>query len=311
MDYKFIEGPFSSQHKVVVEEYLFNLDVHRQLQSEGKWKSFYVVQSKGQYIIASAHFCLHDKVASSPFRAPFGSITVARDVPEAVLWNFVEYILGRLNEHGVDEIRIVNPAMDYDPDMLSILSTALIYHGFKVSSEVSSIIEVDSGSVLSKFHRSQKRNWLKNQKLNCEFKVVPMSNLKQVYDFIAACRRKKNYSLSMTWEHMEKTHLHFPGRFIPFVVTQDQRIIAAAITIRVSSKILYDFYHDHDAAYDDSSPVVFLVAGIYDFCQKENITILDLGTSSLGGQPNFPLLHFKKMLGAKSSLKFSFHKSLK
>jgi hypothetical protein len=52
-----------------------------------------------------------------------------------------------------------------------------------------------------------------------------------------------------------------------------------------------------------------LIEGLYEFCQKENFTLLDLGISTDKGLANEGLIRFKKNLGAKSALKLSFLKT--
>jgi hypothetical protein len=74
--------------------------------------------------------------------------------------------------------------------------------------------------------------------------------------------------------------------------------------------VLYDFYHDHATAFDHLSPVALLVAGMYDFCNAQNIRLLDLGTSAVNDGPNFSLLTFKKFLGGNPTHKLTFEKIL-
>jgi hypothetical protein len=131
-----------------------------------------------------------------------------------------------------------------------------------------------------------------------------------VYDFIFTCRNEKGYPLSMQLEELQHMAVKFPDRYLLFGVFRSDSLVAAAITIRVKKNILYDFYHDHAAAFDHLSPVTFLVDGIYRFCFENDIQLLDLGTSAIDGLPNFGLLNFKKKLGALATPKLTFQKDL-
>jgi hypothetical protein len=93
-------------------------------------------------------------------------------------------------------------------------------------------------------------------------------------------------------------------------VFEGEKMIASSIMIRVKKNIVYDIFHDHDRHYDQWSPIVLLVAGMYTFCQENQIEIFELGTSAANGIPNFNLLHFKKFLGGLPSAKLTFHKTI-
>jgi hypothetical protein len=86
---------------------------------------------------------------------------------------------------------------------------------------------------------------------------------------------------------------------------------AAAVSILVNRDIVYNFLVNHNSEFNNLSPAVLLMEGIYDHCQEHDIGLLDLGTSALGGQPNFPLLDFKLRLGAVPVSKMSFYKNLR
>ena len=107
----------------------------------------------------------------------------------------------------------------------------------------------------------------------------------------------------MEWEQLRQTAALFPGRYLSFAVQAGEKMIAAAIAIRVSSGILNLFYIDHDSEFDKLSPPVLLIAALYDYCTMNHIPLLDLGTSSLSGGPNISLLTFKMRMGAQPFVK--------
>jgi len=78
----------------------------------------------------------------------------------------------------------------------------------------------------------------------------------------------------------------------------------------VYDDVLYNFYHDHSGDYDHLSPVVLLNEGLYNFCQRNKIGLLDLGTSNIDDKVNESLLAFKLHLGAQPSRKLTFFKTL-
>jgi hypothetical protein len=95
-----------------------------------------------------------------------------------------------------------------------------------------------------------------------------------------------------------------------FGVYHGQELAAASISIRVSKRIVYNFYSAHPRKFDFLSPVVMLIKGMYGWSQKHHIELIDLGTSTLAGQPNFSLLDFKLRLSGRPATKLTFEKAL-
>ncbi len=132
----------------------------------------------------------------------------------------------------------------------------------------------------------------------------------EVYRFIESCRSERGMDLSLTLDQLVKTVRSCSSDFLLFAVFQDEEMVAAAITIKVNNRILYDFYYGHSKASNHLSPVVFLLDGQYSYCRQNGFQILDLGTSSLNEKTNFSLLNFKTRVGGTSSMKLTFEKEL-
>jgi hypothetical protein len=114
----------------------------------------------------------------------------------------------------------------------------------------------------------------------------------------------------MAKEDFLKTFAAFPGRYPLFAVMANGKICAAAISILVTGDILSNFLVNQEGVYNKLSPSVLLMEGIYDYCRRHDVTLFDLGTSALNGEPNFSLLDFKLHLGAIPVSKLSFHKQI-
>ena len=114
----------------------------------------------------------------------------------------------------------------------------------------------------------------------------------------------------MSFDELKKTTDQFPDNFLLTVVKDRETIAAANVSVRINSKILYNFYHDHLSLYDSVSPVVQLNEGLYEYCQQQGCSLLDLGTSMINGKPDIPLVTFKSRLGGQPTCKFTFVKNL-
>ena len=110
----------------------------------------------------------------------------------------------------------------------------------------------------------------------------------------------------MSLEQLQTSINAMPEHYLLFGVYDGNKLIAAAVSVRISRDIMYNFYHGDDVSYRSTSPIVMLVAGIYQYCQQKNISILDLGISSVEGQINQGLFDFKKNLGCESSNKYTY-----
>jgi hypothetical protein len=279
------------------------------LQSPVNWQSFFILNQKRKRISGAVHFHLSEGVAQSPLRSPFGSVEFANEIPDKILFDFLNFVENYLKEQGITTITIKNYPQAYAEQESILLQTLLMNLNYRViSSEIGSVIEVTSGDSTDLFNRSAGRRLQKAKEAGLIVKRSGIEQLDEMYGFIQRCRSEKQYPVSMTLADLQKAVKLFSDRYFLFGVFKEQELVAASIAIRVKKNILYDFYHDHAAIYDHLSPVVLLVSGIYEFCQHEKITLLDLGTSAVDGTPNFPLLHFKRTLGGKPTPKFTFEK---
>jgi hypothetical protein len=307
--YSFHEGAVPPEYQYDFEQSLFNQEAHLLLQAFEGWHSYYILNETKKKISAVIHFHITGSVARSPLKSPFGSAEFSSTLPEGTLFEFIKYFERRLLALGVQTIIIKNAPDAYEYDHATLLKTFYLNLKYCIIHEsVSSVIEVSAVAPEKLFYRSEKRRLGKARKAGLMFREIKIEDLTIVYNFIKDCRSKKNYELSMTWKEVQSVANQFPERITLFGVFKEYELVAASISIHVNQNVLYDFYHDHDAAFNHLSPVVLLVAGIYNVCYLNKIRLLDLGTSVTGGLPNFSLLHFKKYLGAIPTPKFTFEK---
>ena len=309
-DFIFYEGIAPPDFTIDYEISLYNLPIHRFIQSPSDWISYYILEKKKKIIIGEVHFHLADFVASSPCRSPFGSIDCSADIQPIVLYKFLEFIESALRKQGVKKIVIKNPPQIYHPYLLALLETFLINQHYHISNaEVSAVFTVDeSFHELSKDWERRKRKQSREESLT--FREHTPDQLEELCRFILECRQQKGYLSSMSFPEIQKTVNAFPQRFLLTGVYKQDKMVAASISIQSTWNILYHFYSDHAAPDDLSNPTIFLIGKLYQYALDNKIALLDLGTSALAGQPNFGLLNFKLRLGAKPTPKLTFEKIL-
>jgi hypothetical protein len=289
---------------------IFHTQQHLLLQAETGWHSFSIIESNRKTIHGIIRIHIHEYVARSPLKSPFGSFLFSKDVSLVLLDEFVRFVEEKLKAKRVESFQLKNQPEIYEPSKALTLKSVLMDLGYTIrEEETSAVIPVDGELFESRIHRTKKPR-LKKCREQFELREVPNKQLGEVYDFLNACRAEKDYTLSLSLKELKRTIATFSDRFVLHQILDQQKMIAASISIRINANVLYAFYYDHLTIYDPVSPVVFLCDGLYNFCQKNQLSLLDLGTSNPDGKLNQSLLDFKLSLGAVTSSKFTFQKVL-
>lgn len=306
--YSFCEEPLSEGTALGCDLSLFNRPRHLLLQNPAGWRTFQIRNEKKSRTDGVLHFHVADGIAQSPFHGPFGSLDFSDGLPGEVLYSFLEYVMRALSLSDTRRVVIKSPPVYSHREVL--LHVFLLNLGFHISvAEVGSLLE--TGSFTSNAATWEKRKLRQARESGLRFKLLAVEDLEVVYRFIEMCRGERQQSLSMQWEELARVVEVFPEDFVLAGIYDQESLAAASISIRVRSHVLYNFYSGHRKSLDPLSPVVMLMEGLHEYCIENHIAVLDLGTSALGGVPNFPLLGFKERLGGRPSGKYTFEKILR
>jgi hypothetical protein len=308
-DYHFQENKYTETLDYAYELWLFHHPSHLSIQ-HADWITFTAFNRKHRKVDAHVHVGLKNNEGYSPIRAPFGSFQFSDGIKPKILYSFITFVCERLKEKGVSSLELKNPADGFNPCGAPLLNSFLLHHGFSiVRSEVQSVLKSDH-DFYSGLNAWEKRRLRQSEQAGLNFRRLDSGHLKEVYQFILACRTERDYVLSIDWDTLKKTVDTFPDRFVLFGVLNNDEFAAASISINVGNKILSNFHSAHPRKFDQLSPVVMLLNGIFNYCCVNGFQVLDLGTSALEGTPNFKLLDFKLGLGAQPSMKLTFKKFL-
>lgn len=281
------------------------------LQSATNWISFYILNEPDLTVEGHIHFYLKDDVVRSSIQSPFGGIEFTNLVDNKTIFHFIEFVYEKLKGRGVKDLMIVNPPHGYDPPRQAVIETFMLNLGFTVStSEVGSFITVSEKPFLVILHPRKKRKLSQTLLSELQFKILSNDSLSEIYSFIETQRKEKNYQLSISLEHLRKSVGKLNDVYKFFAVFDGDKVVAASVAVIVSKNILYHFISDHIRKVGDAKPVLLLMNGIYDYCVRSNIKLLDLGTSAKESQPNFKLIKFKSEIGGQTTHKFTFMKRL-
>lgn len=270
---------------------------------------FYWVEKNEKVAYAHVAFSLEESEASSPLKAPFGGVEHADELKSADLCAFLIFVERELKTKGVKYINISQPPGNHgNQKALNEVFNDLKY---KIMSErIFHAVPISEKDFTSKMSVMEQRRLNKCVKAGFEFKSIASTKLSEVYNAIATWRGLTQKPLSMEWKVLSHTRKSNPDMYVPFGVYDDKKLIAATIAIQVNSKVLYHFYPAHCPEYNNYSPMVMLVDGLYKWCQTHQIELLDLGTSYVNNKMNQSLVRFKKHLGGEESKALLFRKVL-
>ena len=310
--YIFLEGDVPPDYQFVFPVAVFNRSAYRFMQAERGWSSFYIVHPETKSIHGHIHFYVSEGSAVSPLRAPFGSIEASSHMPAAVMKDFLKFAEIRLIRAGVSRIVVKNPPEAYHPAVAERFR-AVFVDDLKYAvrySETTSIIHVSPTPFGNVIHPRKKRKLKQSHSVPYIFSQLEKESLPAVYEFISLHRTQKKYRLSITLDELRRRMDHFPRTYHIFGVYHMERLVAASVAITVNDNVLYHFISDHIPRIASFSPALVLMEGLYNFCQQQNLELLDLGTSAPDEKPSASLSRFKGELGGKPAFKFTFEKNL-
>ncbi len=176
--------------------------------------------------------------------------------------------------------------------------------------KVNHAIPVDEQPLMKKIAAMERRRLRKAGKGELTFRFARRSELGTFFDFIEHHRQVKGHMLSMDRKALKEAVKVSPEHYLIAGVYKDEELIGASILIKVSARVVYNFFPAHDMAFNTWSPMVFLLDNVYAWCQKEKIEWLDLGTSYIGNNENKTLIAFKKHMGGEAFETVNFRKVL-
>ncbi len=132
------------------------------------------------------------------------------------------------------------------------------------------------------------------------------ASLEEAYPLIAENRARKGRPMSMSLESLQQMLDRIPGSVFCYqVLAPVNGPVAAAICIDISRDIRYVFMWGDAPDMESYSPIIMLADHIYFRATMDCKTLLDVGTSTEDGMPNYGLINFKRGLGFRESLKLT------
>ncbi len=250
---------------------------------------------------------IKDGIMRSPFSAPFGGFHYRN---EHLAYDLVYKFLSSLKEYALNEqlkkISITLPPDPYQINMNAKLINAFIRLGFKMETpDLNNVVN------LKKFTGK----WVKSEVAqNCRkaikngliwSKVSDIDEMKEAYDVIHNNRTGLGRKIHMTLEDILDVKEVLPVDF--FIIRDvEGNCVGAAVLYRGHEKIVQGVFMGGDLERRNLGVIDYMYLKLYNYYKEMGFDYLDMGTSSLQGDPNMGLLRFKEIHNSETSLRYTF-----
>jgi len=296
--------------------HLFNEPAFFRLHSESSRDVYaQLVRIADKKVFATiAFYDVGDGVFSSPRRGTFGGLGLNHPLEMRRIEAFFLQIVKYLRAAGAAILQVKLAPLSHNGAVESTIVNILLRNQWTLSGhELNCDLRVDSQPFIDRIDYGNAKRIRKCQRERIAATQLALSDLPEVYRVIAENRTRRSYPMSMTLPQLQDMARTFPSAVHLFGVhgsNNDSALFAAAVCIALSPTVLYVFLWGDADGMATYSPIAPLASAIYEYCQREGFAILDAGTSTVDGAPNYGLLHFKHGLGFSESLKLSFSRTL-
>jgi hypothetical protein len=291
------------------KNHLFNEEKYFKLHSHSEKDCYYqLIRRTDNRIFATLAFHeISSNVFVSPGRGTFGGISINSNIDFSTLQKFLILIIENLQKNGAIVIRYRLAPSIHDNSIFAITFNTLSTLGFQSNDpEINYSMNIDNRDFTDLISYG---NIKCIRKINREGFMCEKSELKtlpSIHKLIADNRLRLGVVISMSVDQLQEVVKLFPEKLHLFSVYRDssrEEMLAAAICLSLTARVLYVLYWGEADGMRNYSPVVLLANEIHKFCQDSGIEILDVGISTLNGVPNHGLINFKRNLGFSESLK--------
>lgn len=250
---------------------------------------------------------LKDGIMRSPFSAPFGGFHYRN---EQLTYNLVYEFLSSLKKYALKEqlkeISITLPPEPYQVNMNAKLVNAFIRLGFKMETpDLNNVVNLKdfNGKWVKSEVAQNCRKAIKNGLVWS--KTTDIDEMKEAYDVIHNNRTGLGRKIHMTLEDILDVKEVLPVDF--FIIRDvDEICVGAAVLYRGHEKIVQGVFMGGDLERRNLGVIDYMYLKLYNYYKEMGFDYLDMGASSLQGDPNMGLLRFKEIHESETSLRYTF-----
>jgi hypothetical protein len=235
----------------------------------------------------------------SPPAAPFGGMHLQKNCSKSQLDFFLSCILEWLRATGANKLIVKTAPLCYYPDVQHVCHKSYLEAGFFPNHTYSNhYIPIGDGTFYQLIERTEKRRLSKGKSAGFQITVQRGLMSKDSRNFLEHNYTEKGYKLPLSTDRLAEFASIFPESFMTFEATHRGKLIAVLIAVKVTPAAMYHFMSAYVPEYAAFSPSVLLFEAVYEFCQQEGFSILDLGISiDNHGNAKPSLSRFKTNIG--------------
>lgn len=250
---------------------------------------------------------LKDGVVRSPFSAPFGGFHYSHEYMKYdQIFDFLSDLKEWVSGEGYQQISITLPPYLYQVDMNAKLVNGFVRTGFKMETP-----DLTNWLDLKKYNGEWNKsvvdqNLRKANKHGLQWSLVSsIGEMNEAYQVIQRNREGLGRKIYMTFEDILKVNEVIPVDF--FSVREiSGKCVGAAVLYRGHATIVQGIFMGGDLEKRNLGTIDLMYMNIYNYYKVKGFEFIDLGISSLHGEPNIGLLRFKEVHNGCTSLRYTF-----
>ncbi len=251
-------------------------------------------------------------ILKAPFSSTYGIFSEITENNRIEYYHeAVEALIEYSKNNGIEAIYIGTPALCYSPSLITKFQNALINKGFQIESydvNFEYYTKNFDENYLAGIARNARKNY--NTALRNELKFEKTNDVKSVYEIIKINREFRGFPLHMSLEDVVKTAEIIPSDYF-MVKDKEDRGCASALIHHLKENIVRVVYWGNTPESEELRPINFLSYNIFKYYKEQNISLIDIGTSTVDGEPNWGLCDFKESIGCSCSPKINWILKLK
>lgn len=249
----------------------------------------------------------------SPYSSPYGGFdSYSSEISVSVINAGIKSLENWAINRSYKEIFLMLPPIWIEPSLITKYVNLFFINGYSTNGiEINHHFEINenfTNCYLDILHRNAKKNLKNSLKSDLEFRVLEQKDAHLSFNIIALNRSAKGKPLRMSLSQIQQMESLIQVDY--FLVTHHDNSVASAIVFHVGLDFVQVVYWGDNPEFSELRAMNFLSYKVFEYYQKLNINRIDIGPSTENSIPNVGLCDFKESIGCKSSLKFSFKKTL-
>ncbi|MDD2244610.1 MAG: hypothetical protein VB024_11160 [Dysgonamonadaceae bacterium] len=252
-------------------------------------------------------FGMKDNILCCPFSAPFGGFHYSHEyLSYNIIYDFIVDLKKYIIDHKLSGAYITLPPDIYQENINAKCINAFIKLGFNISGpDITNWIDLKKFNGIWK-NKKVYQNLRKAYRNQLSFSIITEIELMQeAFNLIAHNRIDQGRKIHMTFEEILELKKIIP---IDFFLVKDKKgeISGAGVFYQSHKSIVQAIFIADNINRRELRVIDFMYLKVFEHYKNMGFEFIDMGTSSLFGEPNIGLIRFKEIHNCNTSLRYSF-----